>query len=362
MVRSLALEHDPRTTISSHLKLTLKTYWLCQLAGWIGFVLIEVSNYTFFIAKTFIPALALTFSLQAVAGLLLMHGYRWYLHRTGYRWRASSGIWLKALADTLVLACLQTILADAVYAAIGGMDVIRQFQVVDYIGSVYNWMRYIGVWVIIYYMYQLLKTSSEHEKAMLQAESNSRTAELELLKAQLNPHFLFNALNSIKALVTIDPEKSRTAIVQLSEILRFTLQYSRDQLIPLEQELNETAKYLALEQLRYGSRLTTHIEKRTEVADWMVPPAMLLTLAENAVKHGIGQLENGGRIDIEVAADGPWLCITMRNSGQYHPQGSGGLGLKQIRARLEALYQGRASLDIQNQAGVVAALLKIPQS
>lgn len=299
--------------------------------------------------------------MHAGAGLLLMHGYRWYLRRTRYQWKASSSIWIKAIIDTLVLSCLQTVLADLMYTIVGGINFLKQLELIDFVGSVYNWMRYIGVWVIIYYMYQLLKTSSEAEKALLKAESNSRTAELELLKAQLNPHFLFNALNSIKALVSIDPEKSRTAIVQLSEILRFTLQYSRDQLIPLEQELAETAKYLALEQLRYGSRLTTHIDKRTEVADWMVPPAMLLTLAENAVKHGIAQLENGGRIDIMIAADGPWLCITMRNSGQYRPQGQGGLGLKQIRTRLEALYQDRASLQIQNQAGAVEALLKIPQ-
>ncbi|MCU0335171.1 MAG: histidine kinase [Chitinophagaceae bacterium] len=343
------------------MKPTLKTYWLCQLAGWTGFVLIEVSNYTFFIAKTFIPALVLTFSLQAVAGLLLMHGYRWYLHRTRYQWRASSGIWLKALADTLVLACLQTVLADLMYTIVGGISFLKQLELIDFVGSVYNWMRYIGVWVIIYYMYQLLKSSSEAEKALLTAESNSRNAELELLKAQLNPHFLFNALNSIKALVTIDPEKSRTAIVQLSEILRFTLQYNREQLIPLEQELAETTKYLALEQLRYGNRLVFHVNRHIPTADWVVPPAMLLTLAENAVKHGIGQLENGGHIDIVVAAEGPWLCITMRNSGQYQPQGHVGLGLKQIRTRLEALYQDRASLHIHNQAGSVEARLKIPQ-
>lgn len=339
-----------------------KNYWLCQIIGWMSVVLIEVSNYTFFIARKFMPDLLLSFAFQAAAGLLLMHAYRWYLKKTAYQWKASSRIWVKAFFETVVLACLQTVLTNIVYYFQFGIEYLQQINPVDLIGSVYNWMRYIGVWVIIYFMYQLLRKSNEIEKAKIIAEKNSKNAELELLKTQLNPHFLFNALNSIKALVIIDPEKSRTAIVQLSEILRFTLQYSREKLIPLQQELAEVEKYLSLEQLRFAGRLDVQIDKPSFAEQFQIPPAMLLTLAENAVKHGIGRLEAGGKILIQIHLRNNHIHIEMRNSGFFVEGSTNGIGLKQIRARLEAIYGEAAKLRIRNEAAMVLSELIIPQS
>lgn len=325
-------------------------------------MLIEVSNYTFFIVRKFEPSLLLSFSLQATAGLLLMHTYHWYLKKTAYQWKASSHIWIKAFLETVILACLQTVLTNIIYYFQFGTAYIQQIQLVDLIGNIYNWMRYIGVWVIIYFMYKLLRKNNEIEKDKIIAEKNSKNVELELLKTQLNPHFLFNALNSIKALVIIDPEKSRTAIVQLSEILRFTLQYSREKLIPLQQELAEVEKYLSLEQLRFAGRLDVQIDKPSFTEHFMIPPAVLLTLAENAVKHGIGRLEAGGKILIQIHLNNSHIHIEMRNSGFLIEGESNGIGLKQIRARLEAIYGETAKLNIRNEESMVLSELIIPQS
>jgi signal transduction histidine kinase len=343
------------------LKIVQRNYWICQIAGWLGMVLIEISNYTFFIAKQFIPELALSFFLQAVSGILIMHAYRWYLKRTGFTWQANSRIWIKAFIETVILACLQTIAANAIFVLQYGQPYMEQFSLVDVVGNIYNWMRYIGVWVIIYFMYQILRQSNAIERAKILAEKNSKQVELELLKTQLNPHFLFNALNSIKALVIIDPEKCRNAIVQLSEILRFTLQYSREKTIPLEQELAEVEKYLSLEQLRFAGRLQVEIQPSSWVAQCTIPPAMLLTLAENAVKHGIGQLEEGGSITIYTTLRDNLLHIHIHNSGHYQPKEHTGIGLKQIRTRLEAIYGEQASLNIHNDNNKVLAELIIPQ-
>lgn len=339
-----------------------KNYWLCQLVGWTSVVLIEVSNYTFFIAKKFMPELLLSFSLQATAGLLIMHGYRWYLKKTNYEWQTNSRIWIKAFLETIVLAVIQTGCTNVIYLIQFGQSFIQEIHAIDILGNVYNWMRYIGVWVIIYFMYHLLNKSNEIEKAKMIAINNTKNAELELLKTQLNPHFLFNALNSIKALIIINPEKSRTAIVQLSEILRFTLQYSKEKLIPLEKELIEVEKYLSLEQMRFDSRLEIKINKPSFIEHYQIPPAMLLTLAENAVKHGIGKLELGGKIIIEQMEEDNTIIIRVRNTGRFEQCETGGIGLKQIRARLEALYGESAKFDIRNENDMVIAELFIPQS
>ena len=338
-----------------------RNYWICQFAGWLGMVLIEVSNYTFFIARKFIPELLLVFCLQALAGLLLMHGYRWYLKRTYIKWQFNSRIWIKAFIETAILASIQTIFANIALIIVYGKPFLEQINFIEIVGNIYNWMRYIGVWVIIYFMYQLLRESNAIERAKILAEKNSKNAELELLKTQLNPHFLFNALNSIKALVILDPEKSRNAIVQLSEILRFTLQYSREKLIPLDQELTEVEKYLSLEQLRFEGRLGVEILRPSWINQCTIPPAMLLTLAENAVKHGIGQLEEGGTIKIFVEMNENNLHIQIHNSGSYNHQENSGIGLKQIRIRLEALYGNEASFTIRNEKNLVIAELIIPQ-
>ena len=344
------------------LKLGNKTYWLCQIAGWTTFVLIEVSNYTFFILRKFMPDLLLVMSLQAFAGLWLTHGYRWYLARSGYGWNSGRRIWLKALLETVLLACLQSLIGDLITSVVYRQWVWKQADLMNFVGSIYNWMRYVGVWVIIYYMYKILARNSTIEREKMLAENNSRIAELELLKTQLNPHFLFNALNSIKALVVIDPEKCRNAIVQLSEILRFTLQYSREKLIPIEQELSETTKYLALEQLRFDTRLKLEVDNHLPGNGFAIPPAMLLTLAENAVKHGIGGLAEGGLVKIVLQANLPHMLeVTMYNSGSYEPGQRVGLGLRQIRARLLELFGHEATLTIQNEAGQVKAVLLIPQ-
>lgn len=332
------------------------------MIGWTSVVLIEVSNYTFFIARKFMPELVLSFTLQAIAGLFIMHGYKWYLKNNKYQWQTNSSIWIKAFVETIVLAGFQTASTNLIYLSLYGQEYIKEIHLIDILGNIYNWMRYIGVWVIIYFMYQLLRKSNETEKAKILAENNSKSAELELLKSQLNPHFLFNALNSIKALILIDPEKSRDAIVELSELLRYTLQYSKEKLIPLEKELAEVEKYLSLELMRFGGRLAVQIDKPDLIEHHQIPPAMILTLAENAVKHGIGRLELGGKIIIQQTVSDKYLQIQVRNSGHFEPTEISGIGLKQIRARLDALYGVAGKFDIRNEEDMVIAELIIPLS
>jgi LytS/YehU family sensor histidine kinase len=200
--------------------------------------------------------------------------------------------------------------------------------------------------------------SIRHEK--LAVEHLAKATELELLKSQLNPHFLFNALNAIKALVSIDPDIARDAIVKLSELLRYTLNYGRRSTVPLREEVGEVEKYLQLEQLRFEERLQVEWEVDPALLEAPFPPAVLLTLAENAVKHGIAQYHEHGVIRIEIRTTGTHLVLTVWNSGTYHPGEHTGIGLAQIRQRLLALYGNNAHFRIENSFGMVMAEIQIP--
>lgn len=221
-------------------------------------------------------------------------------------------------------------------------------------------MRYVGVWVIIYFMYKILQQKNAILREKLNIENLAKTTELELLKTQLNPHFLFNALNSIKALVTIDPEQSREAIVKLSELLRFTLQYEKERLIPVNDEMAEVRKYLELEQLRFGDRVAVQFNIDENTLSQTIPPAIVLTLAENAVKHGIAKQIKAGIIVVNTTITGEHLLVQLVNSGKYQPYDSKGIGLKHVVKRLEEVYYNKAFFEISNEGENVIATIQIP--
>ncbi len=199
-----------------------KIYWLCQITGWLGMVAIEVINFTFFIIGKFSLEYLLFFLSLAFVGVVLTHALKLLLARLNFFQNNSTfKIWLGALLYTLTLSLLLTCANIGINLALG-TSLSEQLTPISLLGLTLNWMRYVGVWVIIYFLYKIMDINAALKQEKLSVETLAKSAELELLRSQLNPHFLFNALNSIKALISIDPEKSREAIVLLGGILRFT--------------------------------------------------------------------------------------------------------------------------------------------
>ncbi|MFN7118050.1 MAG: sensor histidine kinase [Saprospiraceae bacterium] len=266
-------------------------------------------------------------------------------------------IWLIAILSTLIIAAVITLIA-AIPSIIGDFNNIREILHPGlFLASIMNWARYVVVWVIIYFLYNILNQNHKNAEEKLKAVNAAKSFELELLKAQINPHFLFNALNSIKALVTINPEKCGEAIVMLSELLRYTLNYGNHLLVPLNDELNEVKKYLALEQLRFGQRLIVEYDIAENTLNQTIPPALVLTLAENAIKHGVSQQIGATCVQVQTRLEAHQLCIKVLNTGNYVKKDTVGIGLKHVRRRLEEIYGNRAIFDIQNQTpNVIAAI------
>jgi two-component system LytT family sensor kinase len=342
--------------------LRINTYWICQLLGWFGMVAIETINYTFFIAGKFSISLFWTFVSFALVGIFCTHIFRLIIKRKRFFEQKKLRIWIVAFVSTLVISAIICIVNFLPSAIQNFQFFIKNVTIIDVVGMLINWSRYVGVWVIIYFMYKILQQNSAIQSEKLLVENLAKTTELELLKLQLNPHFLFNALNSIKALVVINPEQSRDAIVKLSELLRFTLQYGKERLIPLNDELQEVRKYLELEQMRFGSRLHIVYTIDDNTLSQTIPPATILTLAENAIKHGIAKQIGDATIEINTHFEADELAVTVTNTGYYEPNKGTGIGLKHITRRLEEVFNGTAIFTIEQQNNIVVATLKVPTS
>ncbi len=334
-------------------------YWLCQVTGWGGMVVIETINYTFFIVGKFSIEYFIIFGYSAVVGLFSTHVYKRILCRTPLFQKPAPAIWIVAFISTLVMAMWLTIISLIPSLTSDYQAFMDSLNFINAFGTIMNWMRYVGVWIIIYFMYRLLERNRIVEEDKLKSESMARLVELELLRTQLNPHFLFNALNSIKALVTLDPDKSKDAIVKLSELLRFTLHSGSQSLIPLHDEMLAVKKYLSLEQIRLGERLEVNYEIEDPALTKMIPPAIILTLAENAIKHGI--VHQAGLCAMSICAHvvNHSLVIEAVNPGTLKENAGEGIGLRNTRKRLENLFGNKAHFSLAQRDNEVVATITI---
>ncbi len=203
-------------------------------------------------------------------------------------------------------------------------------------------------WNLIYFMYHYF----ENYSTTLKFEATINEIKLNKLKSQLNPHFIFNALNSIRALVDEDPKKSKIAITQLSNILRNSLMMDERRLIKFNEEMLIVKDYLALEGIRFEERLNTDFEIHPDSNNFQVPPLMVQTLVENGIKHGISNLVEGGLLKVTTHVDDDKLNIQIRNSGQYLNgvlMKHSGYGIENTRQRLKLLFGEASSFSIMNE-------------
>ncbi len=204
--------------------------------------------------------------------------------------------------------------------------------------------------------------SSQAEKNAAEARMLAREAELEALRIQINPHFLFNSLHSISALATTDGARAREMCIRLADFLRSSLGFGRRESISLGDELSLACSYLEVERIRFGERLRFEQQIGDACLDCLVPPLLLQPLVENAVKHGIAGLLEGGAIRLQASRLGPDVRITLENAfdPEAAPRRSLGLGLAHVRRRLEMRYGGDALVETGSAGGVYRVVLRFP--
>jgi hypothetical protein len=238
----------------------------------------------------------------------------------------------------------------------------------DLVGVYYTLML-IAIWMLIYIVYHYVEKTRKDQLDRLKLESTVKELELKTIKSHINPHFIFNSLNSIRALVDENPKRARRAITELSNILRSSMQAEKSETVTLERELDIVKDYLALEQMRFEERLKIELDIDEDTLQQQVPPMMLQTLVENAIKHGISKQVMGGVVRIVAVFKDNVMQLQVQNTGQLsvntsdfdHLIDGQGFGIKSTQDRLNLMYQGKAVFEIKNlNAAMVESKITLP--
>jgi hypothetical protein len=255
---------------------------------------------------------------------------------------------LRVLGVSLLLGLIEYFLRMPISFA---LDLYDQEAIFNLTTTVIFSCLYAGIFFLWYVLYFAFHYFSQYNKS-LKYEASMVQIELNNLKSQLNPHFIFNALNSIRALVDENPVKSKQAINQLSNILRNSLTSDKKGLTKFDDELKIVKDYLGLEHIRFEERLKTEFDIDPGSGKFYVPPLMIQTLVENGIKHGISKLTAGGLIQMKTKVENDRLRIRIRNSGRLmngEKKGPMGIGIKNTVQRLKLIYGDDASFRIVNE-------------
>ena len=342
-------------------------YWKCQLTGWtLTSVYWALNAYT---TGNFNVGLGLAFFiLDIIIGIAVTHAYHQLAHARNWinldlpqlPWRIIPAIVIIGIVYMVL------IVIKNYYVRLGFNYHFEKSLAVsfkqNYLIIAATGIRLMAIWILAFHLYHYalmqINVTKENARLMLIAKES----QLNNLSAQLNPHFFFNSLNTIKALVATDPVKARRSIDLLSDLLRNSL-YKRDnQLIPLGEEMGLVNDYFELEKMRFENRLSYTIDADEDLASHLLLPLSIQTLAENAIKHGIAGLVDGGCISIQVESIAGTIRITVENPGTLDSDGlAGGLGLKNLQERLSLQYNNKASLKLSQLAeNKVSAIMIIP--
>jgi Putative regulator of cell autolysis len=219
-----------------------------------------------------------------------------------------------------------------------------------------------GLIILTYYLLESLSNLSEKNAKEAKLESLVKETELKMLRSQINPHFLFNSLNSISSLTITDPEKARDMVVKLSEFMRYALSRKDEQPVTLQNELENLRLYLDIEKVRFGDKLKTEEIIETNCLDFKIPVLLLQPLYENAVKHGVYESTESVSIITQAKIIDGYIEITISNN--YDPAPSlkrgTGTGLLNVTRRLELFYGNKASIKTSKENGIYTVNLYIP--
>lgn len=334
-------------------------YWLLQVTGWTIFFFLEILVYTK--DQPISPRLWINALINTGLYIMLTDSCRLLLVVSGA---------LKFRLRNLALLVLMLVFVVALPVALLNIPLdnwtFARFSARTFNGWVF-YDYYLRVvknllpWFAIYLLYVYQQRMRRYEMARVNLQMHVREQQTRSLRSQLNAHFLFNALNSISTLTGKDPEQARKAIGRLSRLLRRTLDSQEESLVPFADEWMLIEDYLALEKMRYEERLQLDIELDPAVKSVLVPPMLIQTLVENAIKHGIAQQINGGLLRIRAKAVKGFLEVNIENPGRFEvKQDAAGTGLLNARRRLVLMFGKESGLMLRNKDNHVITEIRIP--
>lgn len=346
---------------------TQKLYWVFQISGWTIYALFILFIVIFF-TNQFDQRFIINILTKTLFSLVISHGLRYIIIQKDLLKKKLNilvpRILLLTLVSSLAIQLLDAgfkSLYDLLFKASSIHDDL--FSKATLFNLIYDSIIFF-MWNVFYFSFHYITNFKREELKNLQWEAAINEIELNKLKSQLNPHFIFNSMNGIRALIDEDPKKAKISVTKLANILRNTLVMNRKKIISFEEEMKLVYDYLDLEGIRFEERLTTHFDINPISNQFFVPPLMLQTIVENAIKHGISNLESGGEIIIQTNIIDNKLNIEIKNTGTLqsdYMEHTTGFGLSNTQQRLILLYGDKADFSLTEENGYVVAKLLIPK-
>lgn len=321
-------------------------YWTCQFIGWTLYAAINLFFFKLSYNTNFKDILL--FLIWLPLGITITHVYRFIVLKYNV---LKVNVFFQIpiiIVSSLIMSILFFIINIGIVNLFSHTS--EQIDLLAATSKILSLVLIFIIWSVIYFGFHFFDNYKRTEIQNLRLEANSKEVELNKLKSQLNPHFMFNSMNSIRALVDEDPKKAKVAITQLSNILRNTLMMHKNKYINIEEELALVKDYLELEHIRFEERLNFNFEIDPNTLSLNIPPMMIQTLVENGIKHGISKYPEGGHIAISSIKTENGFEIEIINTGQLqtNSKSDSGFGLENTTHRLELLFGKKASFIIKN--------------
>lgn len=225
---------------------------------------------------------------------------------------------------------------------------------------IFNWLNWI-IWFVCYTAFNLYHEVKETKLKNAELDATLKESQLNTLKGQINPHFMFNSLNNIRGLMLEDVNKARNMLTSLSETLRYSLTQNNIDAIALEDELEMVEKYVDISKIQFENRLQFELAVDESSLSIQIPPMLIQMLVENAIKHGISNIKHGGKISVIAKVVNNLLLIKVVNSGTLQSNKRGTqVGIQNIKKRLDLLYDKKATFSLHQEEKNVVATIQIP--
>lgn len=335
-------------------------FWPVQILGWLCYYIV-VSFIYLTVAPNILPNFLWVGGVEIICVILITSLLRFIIIRLGILQKRLTGQILFLFISAIIVSLLITLWYQAIEVWLKVPSKSVHKEPLLFLAWFANF-AIILIWNLLYFAYHYVVKSNKEILDKARLESVVKELELKTIKAHINPHFIFNALNSIRYLVDENPRQARYAITELSKLLRSSMHAENISTTRLSSEIEIVQSYLELEKIRFEERLEVRWSIAPAANDFQVPPMMLQTLVENCIKHGISHQIEGGIIEISTTVQDDMLHLRIENTGKLLLQTKNdSFGIKSTKNRLQLLFGDQAIFAIhQSDHNTVVVDIKIP--
>lgn len=337
-------------------------FWLLQLFGWgvlVSIQLITKLNFAESINKTYILLEGL---LIFSSGIIISTLLRYYLKKHIKLNETKKINYVKIIIAFFISSLAFSSLMFVAIPIYGNYhEKPLEMNSAFILSQIINSLFFFFFWIILYFVIKLILRYNQNNVERLKLKTSLRESQLNTLKGQINPHFMFNSLNNIRGLMLEDVEKSRDMITRLSEMLRYSLTKNNLDKIALSEELEMVENYIELSKIQFENRLIFNQKVDSKILNCEIPPMLIQMLIENAIKHGISNLPNGGEVSLSINKEEDNLIIEVKNTGKLiTDKTSTKVGIENIKKRLHLMYREKSKFSLTEKDENVVARITIP--